>query len=86
MAPESISAAYIMVSPHQFVYMHVHPLIVATQRVGKNVPTATDTQATDVFDVSISMRSVSHQTNTGDQFIPEVDEKAILWPGPKPVV
>jgi hypothetical protein len=46
MAPEPISTAYFINSSHQSLYLYVYPLIVAKQRLGKNVTAATNTHAT----------------------------------------
>jgi hypothetical protein len=41
-APEPISTAYFINPLHQSVCLYVYPLIVARQRLGKNVTTATN--------------------------------------------
>jgi hypothetical protein len=46
MAPDSISTAYFTNPSHQSVSVYVNPLIVARQRLGKNVTAATNTHAT----------------------------------------
>jgi hypothetical protein len=50
----------------------VYPIIVARQRLGKNVTVATNTQATieELLDASLSMLSVSYLRKVGDQFFP----------------
>jgi hypothetical protein len=45
MAREPISTAYFMNPSHQSVCLYVYPLIVARQRLGKNVTRATNTHA-----------------------------------------
>jgi hypothetical protein len=48
------------------------PLIVARQRLGKNVTAATNTHATtELLDASSSMRPASYQWKVGDNFFPE---------------
>jgi hypothetical protein len=44
MAPEPISTAYFINPSHQSVCLYVYPLIVARQRLGKNVTAATNTR------------------------------------------
>jgi hypothetical protein len=44
MAPEPISTAYLINSSHQCACLYVYPSIVATQRLGKDVTAATNTQ------------------------------------------
>jgi hypothetical protein len=46
MAPESISTACFINLSHQFVCLYVYPLLVARQRLGKNVAAVTNAQAT----------------------------------------
>jgi hypothetical protein len=74
MAHEPISTAYFINPSHQSVCLYVYPLIVARQRLGKNVTAATNTHATieELLDASFSIRSVSYQRNVGDQFFPEL--------------
>jgi hypothetical protein len=63
--PELISTAYFINPFHQSVWLYVYPLIVATQRLSKNVTVAMNTHATieELVDASFSMRSVSYQVN-----------------------
>jgi hypothetical protein len=46
MAPEPISTAYFINPSHQSLYLYVYPPIVARERLGENVTTATNTRAT----------------------------------------
>jgi hypothetical protein len=59
MAPEPISTAYVINLPHQSVCLY--PLIVARQRLGKNVTAATNTHATieELLNALFSVWSVS---------------------------
>jgi hypothetical protein len=63
MAPKPMCAAYFLNPFHQSECLYVYPSIVARQRLGKNVTTATITDATieELLDTSFSMRSVSYQ-------------------------
>jgi hypothetical protein len=65
MAPEPISAAYLISPSNQSTCMCVYPLVVARQRLGINV-TATSTYSTiKLLDTSFSMQSVSYQRKVG---------------------
>jgi hypothetical protein len=46
MAPEPISTAYLVNSPHQSVCLYVYPPSFAKQRLGKNVIAAMNTYGT----------------------------------------
>jgi hypothetical protein len=46
MTPEAISTAYFINSSHQSLCLYMKPLIVARQRLSKNVAAATNTHAT----------------------------------------
>jgi hypothetical protein len=63
MAPEPISAAYLINPSHQSVCLYMYPLIVARQRLGENVTAETNAHATieELLDKSFSMGSVSYQ-------------------------
>jgi hypothetical protein len=73
MARERILTVYFINPFHHSACLCVYPLIVARQRLSRNVITATNTHTTleDLLDVS-SMRSVSYQRKVGDQFFPEL--------------
>jgi hypothetical protein len=61
-APKPISTAYFIILSHQSVCLYVYALIVAGQRLGKNVTAASNTHATiELLDASFSMRYVSYQ-------------------------
>jgi hypothetical protein len=64
MALEPISTTYLINPAHQYVYL----LIVARQRLSKNITAAANTHATieEVLDASFSMRSVSYQRKVDD--------------------
>jgi hypothetical protein len=49
---------------HQSVFLYVYPLLVARQRLGKNITAATNTHATieELFDASFSVRCLSYQS------------------------
>jgi hypothetical protein len=59
MANEPISTAFLISSFHQSVCLYVNLLTVPTQRIGKDVTTATKTHATieEFLDASFSIRS-----------------------------
>jgi hypothetical protein len=63
MAPEPISTAYFINPSHQSVCLYVYPLIVARQRLGKNITAETNTQVTieELLDASFSIWPVSYQ-------------------------
>jgi hypothetical protein len=63
MAPEPISTTYIINPTHRSVCLYVYPLIVARQRLRKNVTAVTNTHATieELLDTSFYMRSMSYQ-------------------------
>jgi hypothetical protein len=45
-APEPISTTYFLNPFYQFVYLYVYPLLIARQRLGRNVTAAANTYAT----------------------------------------
>jgi hypothetical protein len=53
---------------HQSVCLYVYPSIVATQRLGKHVPAATNTRSTiqELLEASFSLLTLSYQTKVGD--------------------
>jgi hypothetical protein len=74
MAPEPISMAYFINPSHQSVCLHVYPIVVAMQLLGKIVTTAKNTHATidALVDASFSMWSVSYQRKVGNYFFLEL--------------
>jgi hypothetical protein len=68
MAPKPSSMAYYINPSYQSVCLYVNPLITARQQLGKNVTTATNTDATieELLDTSFSMRPISYQRKAGD--------------------
>jgi hypothetical protein len=68
MAPKPISTEYLINPSKQSVCLHVHPSIVARQRLCINVNAATNTHATidELLDASFSMRSMTYQRKVGD--------------------
>jgi hypothetical protein len=67
MAPEPICTTYFINPYHQFVSLYLYPNIIARQRLGKNITTATNKHASEEFlDVSSSKRSVLYQRKAGD--------------------
>jgi hypothetical protein len=73
LVPEPISTLYLYFPPVSLCVCMCNPLIVVRQRLGKNVPAATNTHATreELLDASFSMRSVSYQMKIGDKFFLE---------------
>jgi hypothetical protein len=71
MAPEPMATAYFLNPSHESVCLYVYPLIVARQKLGKNVKAATNTHVTieELLDTSFSLRSVSCQRNVDDQLL-----------------
>jgi hypothetical protein len=67
MAPEPLSKTYFINPYHQSLCLYVYPLIVARQRLGRNVIAATNTQVTteELLDVPFSMLFVSCQRKVG---------------------
>jgi hypothetical protein len=63
---EPISTAYFLNPSPQFVCLYVYAAIVASQRFGKNIPTATNTHAIELLDWSFSMKSVSYERKVDD--------------------
>jgi hypothetical protein len=74
MVPEPISTAYFINPSHQSMCLYVYPPTVASQRFGKNVTAATDTETTieRLLNASFSRRTVSYQREVGDEFFPEL--------------
>jgi hypothetical protein len=60
MAPEPISTVYVINPSHQSVCLNLYPLIVARQRLGKNINVSTNTRARieELLDATFSMRTV----------------------------
>jgi hypothetical protein len=71
-APEPISTVYFINTSHQSVCLRVYTLIVATQRICKNVTAATNTYAVveESLDASFSMRSTSYQKESRRLVLP----------------
>jgi hypothetical protein len=67
MATEPISTAYFINPSNLSVCLYVYPLIVARQRLGRNVTAAMNTQATteELLDASFTVRSVLYQRKAG---------------------
>jgi hypothetical protein len=74
MTSEPISTAYFINPSHQSVCLYVYLPIVARQRLGGNVTTATNTHAKieELLDASFSMRSGLYQRKVGDYFFREL--------------
>jgi hypothetical protein len=59
MPAETISKIYFINPPYQLVCLYVYPIIVARQRLCRNIAATTSTHATigEFLDASLSMRS-----------------------------
>jgi hypothetical protein len=68
MTLESISKLHIINTSHLYVCLYVYSLIVARQRLGRNMMAAKNTHATiqKMLDASFSTSSVSDQRIVGD--------------------